>query len=180
MKLRMATLLPLGLFAAMGGVLMVGLNHDPRVMPSTLLGKPVPSFDLPALDPTQVGLKSAALKENGVTLVNVWGSWCGSCRYEHPLLMNLAKDKRFKLVGIDWKDNKPNADQYLNTFGNPYAQIGTDESGRTAIDLGVSGAPETFVVDKAGTVRVRIPGPLTPEIWAKDIEPILKEQGPAS
>jgi len=95
------------------------------------------------------------------------------------LLMSLGKDKRFKLVGIDWKDNKPNADQYLAQYGNPYAAIGTDESGRTAIDLGVSGAPETFVVDKNGIVRLRVPGPLTPDIWAKDIEPILKE-GPAS
>ncbi len=178
MKLRMATLLPLGLFAVMGVVLMTGLNHDPRIMPSTLLGRPVPNFDLPPLDPTKPGLKSEAMK-NGITLVNVWGSWCGSCRYEHPLLMSLAKDKRFKLVGIDWKDNKPNADQYLAQYGDPYSTIGTDESGRTAIDLGVSGAPETFVVDSAGKVRLRVPGPLTPDIWTKDIEPLLKE-GPAS
>jgi cytochrome c biogenesis protein CcmG, thiol:disulfide interchange protein DsbE len=179
MKLRMGTLLPLGLFAAMGVTLMVGLDRDPRVMPSTRLGKPLPGFDLPPLDGAQTALKSDAMK-GGVTLVNVWGSWCGSCRYEHPLLMNLAKDARFKLVGIDWKDNKRDADQYLATYGNPYAAIGMDDSGRTAIDLGVSGAPETFVVDKAGVVRLRIPGPLTPDIWAKDIEPILKEQGAAS
>jgi len=179
MKIHMATILPLGLFAAMGVVLMIGLNHDPHVLPSTLLGKPVPVFDLPALDPKQANVKSADLK-NSVTLLNVWGAWCGTCRYEHPLLMQLATDKRFKLIGIDWKDSKADADKYLTDNGNPYSEIGTDDSGRTAIDLGVSGAPETFVIDKAGTVRLRVPGALTPEIWAKDIEPILKEQGPAT
>lgn len=179
MRVRLATLLPLGLFAFMGGVLLVGLNHDPHLMPSTLIGKPLPMFDLPALDPSQPHLQSTMLR-GGVTLVNVWGSWCGSCRYEHPLLMQLAQDKRFTLVGVDWKDTKADADQFLKANGNPYAKIGTDESGRTAIDLGVSGAPETFVVDKLGAVRMRIPGPLTPEIWARDIEPILKTEGPAS
>ena len=179
MKFRLATLLPIGLFAVMGGVLTLGLNHDPRIMPSTLIGRQVPQFDLPALDPTQSSLKSSTMK-GGITLVNVWGSWCASCRYEHPLLLDLAKDKRFKLVGIDLKDSKANADQYLATYGNPYAEIGMDESGRTAIDLGVSGAPETFLVDKSGAVRLRIPGPLTPEIWSKDIEPILRAEGPAS
>ena len=180
MKLRAATILPLALFVVMGGVLAIGLNHDPRVMPSTLLGRPLPTFDLPALEAPQSNLKSTAMKGNGFTLLNVWGSWCVSCREEHPLLMNLAKDKRFKLVGIDWRDSKANATDFLASHGNPYAAIGTDESGRTVIDLGVSGAPETFVIDKAGIVRLRVPGPLSPEIWAKEIEPLLKDRGPAS
>jgi cytochrome c biogenesis protein CcmG/thiol:disulfide interchange protein DsbE len=179
MKLRTATILPLALFVVMGGVLVIGLNHDPRVMPSTLLGAPLPAFDLPALDEAQPNIKSASMK-GGFTLLNVWGSWCVSCREEHPLLMRLSKDKRFKLVGIDWRDTKAHADDYLLTNGNPYAAIGTDQGGRTVIDLGVSGAPETFVVDNTGTVRLRVPGPLTPEIWAKDVEPLLKDQGPAS
>ncbi|HEY5363577.1 MAG TPA: DsbE family thiol:disulfide interchange protein [Aestuariivirga sp.] len=179
MKLRTATILPLALFVVMGGVLVIGLNHDPRVMPSTLLGAPLPAFDLPALDETQPNIKSTSMK-GGFTLLNVWGSWCVSCREEHPLLMSLSKDKRFKLVGIDWRDTKAHADDFLVTNGNPYAAIGTDQTGRTVIDLGVSGAPETFVVDNAGIVRLRVPGPLTPEIWAKDVEPLLKDQGPAS
>jgi cytochrome c biogenesis protein CcmG/thiol:disulfide interchange protein DsbE len=94
--------------------------------------------------------------------------------------MRIAADKRFKLVGLDWKDTAADANQYLATYGNPYAEIGTDESGRTAIDLGVSGAPETFVVDNDGKVRVRIPGPLTPEIWQEQIEPLLAGQGKGS
>jgi len=179
MRLRIATLLPLGLFAAMGGALILGLNHDPHEMRSMHLGKPVPAFDLPALDPAQANVKSDQLK-NVVTLVNIWGSWCASCRFEHPLLMTLRQDKRFTLIGIDWKDAKADAEKYLKDNGNPYAAIGTDASGRTAIDLGVTGAPETFLVDRAGKVRLRIPGPLTPEIWAKEIEPLLKDQEPAS
>ncbi len=180
MRLRPATILPLALFVVMGGVLAIGLNHDPHVMPSTLLGAPLPVFDLPALEAQQANLKSTDMKGNGFTLLNVWGSWCVSCRVEHPLLMSLAKDKRFKLVGIDWRDSNANAAEFLTNNGNPYAAIGTDDGGRTVIDLGVSGAPETFVVDNAGIVRLRVPGPLTPEIWAKDVEPLLKDQGPAS
>ncbi|MDE2382989.1 MAG: DsbE family thiol:disulfide interchange protein [Alphaproteobacteria bacterium] len=177
MRLRLSTLLPVGLFAVMGVVLFVGLNRDPKVLPSTLLNQPLPAFDLPPLAPGQPNLSSEAMKGGKLTLVNVFGSWCVSCRYEHPLLMRVSKDARFNLVGIDWKDTADDANQYLATYGNPYAQIGTDQGGRTAIDLGVSGAPETFVVDKQGKVRLRVPGPLTPEIWDKQIEPLIKESG---
>jgi len=180
MKLRVATLLPVGLFAVMGVVLAVGLNRDPKVLPSTLLDKPLPAFDLPALETGLPNLKSAELQGKGLTLINVFGSWCVSCRYEHPLLLRVGKDTRFKLVGIDWKDAPEDAKQYLVTYGNPYAQIGTDQVGRTAIDLGVSGAPETFAVDANGIVRLRVPGPLTPEIWDKQIEPLIKEAEKAS
>ncbi len=180
MNLRISTLLPAGLFVVMGVVLAVGLNRDPKVMPSTLINQPLPQFDLPALASGQTNLKSDDLKGKGLTLVNVFGSWCVSCRYEHPLLMRISKDPRFKLVGIDWKDGPDEAKQYLAQYGDPYAQIGADVSGRTAIDLGVSGAPETFAIDAKGVVRVRIPGPLTPEIWDKQIEPLIKEAQKAS
>ena len=175
MKLRAATLLPVSLFAVMGVVLALGLNRDPKILPSMLLDRPLPEFDLPPLEAGGPHLKSAELQGKGLTLVNVFGSWCVSCRYEHPLLMRISKDPRFKLVGIDWKDGPDDAKQYLATYGNPYAQIGADVSGRTAIDLGVSGAPETFAVDAKGRVRLRVPGPLTPEIWDKQIEPLIKE-----
>lgn len=180
MRLRAANILPLGLFAAMGVVLVIGLNRDPKVLPSTLLNQPLPAFDLPALAAGKPNLKSDAFKGKGLTLINVWGSWCGSCRYEHPLLMRVGKDPRFKLVGIDWKDTTDDANQYLTTYGNPYSEIGTDQIGRTAIDLGVSGAPETFAVDAQGRVRLRVPGPLTPEIWDNQIEPLIKEAEKAS
>jgi len=174
--MRLSTVLPVALFVVMGAVLALGLRHDPKVLPSMLINRPVPEFDLPALDAGQSGLKSDELKGKGITLINVFGSWCVSCREEHPLLMRIAKDTRFKLVGLNWKDSNADADKYLATYGNPYAAIGTDPSGRTGIDLGVSGAPETFAIDAQGRVRVRIPGPLTPEIWDSQIEPLLKEQ----
>ena len=180
MKLRVSTLLPVGLFAVLGAVLALGLRHDPKVLPSMLLDRPLPEFDLPPLAEGKDRLRSAELKGKGLTLVNVFGSWCVSCRYEHPLLMRIGKDTRFKLVGIDWKDTQADATQYLATYGDPYSKIGTDEVGRTAIDLGVSGAPETFAVDAQGRVRLRIPGPLTPEIWDKQIEPLIKEAEKAS
>lgn len=174
--MRFSTILPVALFAVMGVVLALGLRHDPKVLPSMLINRPVPAFDLPALDAGQPGLKSAEMTGKGITLINVFGSWCVSCREEHPLLMRIGKDTRFKLVGLNWKDSNADADKYLATYGNPYAAIGTDPSGRTGIDLGVSGAPETFVIDNQGRVRVRIPGPLTSEIWDSQIEPLLKEQ----
>ena len=175
MNLRVSTLLPVGLFLAMGVVLAVGLNRDPKVLPSMLINQPLPQFDLPPLIDGRPNLKSAELKGKGLTLINVFGSWCVSCRYEHPLLMRISKDAHFKLVGIDWKDGPNEATQFLAQYGDPYALIGADVSGRTAIDLGVSGAPETFAVDAQGRVRLRIPGPLTPEIWDKEIEPLIKE-----
>ncbi len=180
MQLRMATVLPVGLFAVMGVVLAMGLRHDPKVLPSMLLDRPLPEFDLAPLKAGSPNLKSAELQGKGLTLVNVFGSWCVSCRYEHPLLMRISKDKRFTLVGIDWKDVPEDGLQYLSTYGDPYALIGKDEAGRTAIDLGVSGAPETFVVDAKGRVRLRVPGPLSPEIWDKQIEPLIKESEKAS
>jgi cytochrome c biogenesis protein CcmG, thiol:disulfide interchange protein DsbE len=180
MKIRVATLLPVALFVVMGVVLAMGLNRDPKGLPSTLIDRPLPVFDLPPLYAGAPNLKSADLQGKGLTLVNVFGSWCVSCRYEHPLLMRVSQDPRFKLVGIDWKDAPEDAKKYLATYGNPYGQIGTDENGRTAIDLGVSGAPETFVVDAKGHVRLRIPGPLSPEIWDKQIEPLIKEAEKAS
>ena len=180
MNLRLSTMLPVGLFLVMGVVLAVGLNRDPKLLPSTLINQPLPPFDLPALFEGKPNLKSEEFKGKGLTLINVFGSWCVSCRYEHPLLMRISKDTRFKLVGIDWKDGPDEAKQYLAQYGDPYSTIGADVAGRTAIDLGVSGAPETFAVDAQGRVRVRIPGPLTPEIWDKQIEPLIKEALQAS
>ena len=180
MNFRIATLLPVSLFLVMGVVLAVGLNRDPKVLPSMLLNQPLPQFSLPPLYAGNPEMISDEFNGKGLTLINVFGSWCVSCRYEHPLLMRFSKDPRFKLVGIDWKDGADEAKNYLAQYGNPYALIGADVSGRTAIDLGVSGAPETFVIDVKGFVRLRIPGPLTPEIWDQKIEPLIKEAQQAS
>ncbi len=171
-KLRISTLLPIGLFVAIGVVMAMGLQRDPKLLPSMLIDKPVPAFDLASLDGTP-NLKSSAFKGNGFVVLNVFASWCVSCREEHPFLMQLAADKRFALLGVDWKDSDADAKDYLAKLGNPFAHIGVDQSGRAGIDLGVSGVPETFVIDAQGVVRTRIPGPLSPEIWKAQIEPLL-------
>jgi len=172
-RFRLSNLLPVGIFVAIATTMAFGLQRDPKVIPSMLLDRPIPKFELPALSAKQPGINSAKFGPEGLVLVNVFASWCSSCRYEHPFLMNVAKDSRFKFVGMAWKDTPDHANEYLSTFGNPYSAIGVDESGRTGIDLGVSGVPETFVVDRGGRVRLRVPGPMTPEIWKAEIEPII-------
>jgi cytochrome c biogenesis protein CcmG, thiol:disulfide interchange protein DsbE len=173
-QINLSRLLPVMLFSGVAVALSMGLKRDPKVIPSMLLDRPIPHFELPALNEQQPGLNSAKFSGRGLVLVNVFASWCGSCRFEHPFLMRAAEDKRFTLVGMDWKDDAANANQYIKTYGNPYSQIGIDASGRTGINLGVSGVPETFVIDNQGRVRLRVPGPMTPEIWKAEIEPLIQ------
>ncbi len=173
--LRLTTLAPVCLFAVMAAVLGMGLGNDPRALPTMLADRPVPKFSLPPLVKNIDGLTSADLEGRGVTLLNVFASWCGGCRYEHPLLMQIAKDKRVNLVAINWKDRPRMGAGWIAQYGNPYAQIGEDMSGRTGIDLGVTGLPETFVIDGEGRVRYRLAGPMTPEIWKTEIEPLIAD-----
>jgi cytochrome c biogenesis protein CcmG/thiol:disulfide interchange protein DsbE len=160
--------------------LSLGLTRDPKVIPSMLQDRPLPDFDLPPLMANQPSLRSNDFSARGFTVINVFSSWCSGCRFEHPMLMNLAKDRRFTLVGLNWKDNPDNARKFLETYGNPFTRVGTDQSGRTGIDLGVSGVPETFVIDDQGRVRLRIPGPLSAQIWKTEFEPLLVPREPAS
>ena len=173
-SMNLSRALPILLFLAIAVALALGLQRDPKIIPSVFVDNPLPQISLPALDPTQPQFENAGFIGKKFVLINIFGSWCPSCRYEHPFLLRLASDKRFTLVGIDWKDERANATKYLSDFGNPFAQIGFDDTSRTIIDLGVTGAPETFVVDTQGIVRKRITGPLTPEIWAAEVEPLLK------
>lgn len=173
-RINLSRALPVFLFAGVAVALGMGLKRDPKIIPSMLLDRAIPQFELPALSEQQPGLNSAKFAGRGLVLVNVFASWCGSCRFEHPFLMRAAEDKRFTLVGMDWKDDAANANQYIKTYGNPYSQIGIDASGRTGINLGVSGVPETFVIDNQGRVRLRVPGPMTPEIWKAEIEPLIQ------
>lgn len=170
---RVSTVLPMLAFSLLAVSLSLGLTHDPKVIPSMLQDRALPVFDLPPLLANQPSLKSEDFSARGLTIINVFSSWCSGCRIEHPLLLQLAKDKRFKLVGLNWKDDPDNARKFIETYGNPFEQIGTDESGRTGINLGVSGVPETFVIDDQGRVRLRIPGPISPQIWKTEFEPLL-------
>ena len=167
-RVRLVYLLPLFVFLALAALFLVRLySGDPTRVPSVLIGKPAPAFALEPLPglardgrPTP-GLSTEALK-GAVTIVNVWASWCAPCRQEHPLLMQLAKDPTLKVVGINYKDNPENARRFLGALGDPFVAVGIDPNGRTAIDWGVYGVPETFVVGADGVVRHKHIGPLTP------------------
>jgi cytochrome c biogenesis protein CcmG, thiol:disulfide interchange protein DsbE len=172
---RLLFLLPLALFAVLAGYFLVGLRSDPSILPSALIDKPAPAFDLPALD-DQPGLASADLAGN-VVLVNFFASWCVPCRAEHPLLMRLAAAGGVALYGIDYKDKPEAASRLLAELGNPYRRVGADRDGRTFIDFGAYGVPETYVIDKGGHIRYRQVGPITPDDYDGKILPLLKQLG---
>jgi cytochrome c biogenesis protein CcmG, thiol:disulfide interchange protein DsbE len=161
-RLRPA-IVPAIVFAALAAVFWRGLSGDPSQIPSALIGKEVPTFALPALEGIGVpGFDTASLKTGSITVLNVWASWCVPCRQEHPLLMELAKRQDIRLYGINYKDEPENARRFIGTLGLPYGAVGVDEEGRAAIDFGVYGVPETFIVDGAGKIRFKSIGPLTP------------------
>lgn len=162
---RMLVFLPLALFMVLAAVFLFMLlaDRNTSTVPSALIGQAAPATDLPPLDPAlSVGLKSENFVGN-VTVVNIWASWCGPCRQEHPVLMDLARDNRFVVAGLNYKDDPANAKGFLAELGDPYRVIGTDGNGRTAIDWGVYGVPETFLVDREGIIRFKHVGPLTPD-----------------
>ena len=168
MARRALYLVPLLLFALVAGYFLWGLASDrnPNLVPSALIDKPAPAFDLPPLDGLgRPGLATADLQNGGVALVNFFASWCLPCRAEHPLLMDLA-ESGVRVLGIDFRDSPEDARRWLGQSGNPYERIGVDERGRTSIDFGVSGVPETFVIDREGRIRYQHIGPL----MARDIE----------
>ena len=166
---RLLFLLPVLIFVGVGIGLAVGLTRDPSTLPSALIDHPVPTFELPPIaGRAGPGFSSADL-EGGVSLVNVFASWCVPCRVEHPLLMALA-DQGVTIYGINYKDPADKAAGWLAELGDPYRAIGADQDGRVAIDWGVYGVPETFVIDRAGRIRYRFVGPLQP----RDIEEILR------
>lgn len=170
---------PLILVIFLGAVFYRSLQTPDDPFASVLINKPVPAFNLsaiPTLDnvPLAPGLSYTDL-EGDVTLVNVFASWCISCREEHPLLMSIAKQDAVPLMGLNWKDKPGDGATWLNRFGNPYNRIGDDAKGRTAIDFGVTGAPETFVIDKKGRIRHKHVGPIMPYDWEQTIEPLIKK-----
>ena len=169
--MRWVFLAPLALFAVVAGYLAVGLTRDPGTLPSALLDKPAPAVALPPLLDGKPGLASSDLKGAPV-LVNVWASWCVPCRAEHPVLTRLARE--VPVFGLNYKDKADDARRFLVELGDPYQRIGTDLSGRTAIDWGVYGVPETFVVDAEGRIRHRHVGPLTDKVVTETIRPLLK------
>jgi cytochrome c biogenesis protein CcmG/thiol:disulfide interchange protein DsbE len=165
-------LLPLGLFVLLAVVLAIGIRHssDKGIIASPLLGKPAPPFSLPNLTDPAHEVRSTDLKGHWY-LFNVWGTWCGGCREEHETLLQVHRAAVVPIIGLDWKDDDTQALTWLTQLGNPYQSVATDHSGRIAIDWGVYGAPETFLVNPQGIVVYKHIGALTPEVWTREILP---------
>ena len=178
---RIVVLVPLAVFLALALLFLFRLSAgDPSIIPSALIGHPVPQIDLPPLaglerDGTPVpGVDAASFKGN-VSVVNVWASWCVPCHDEAPLLLQVAQDTRFRLVGINYKDDPDNARRFLGRYGNPFAAAGADESGRAAIEWGVYGVPETFVVGRDGRIAYKFVGPISADSYAAVLKPQIEK-----
>ena len=167
-------LIPLGVFAVLVVFLGIGLGLNPREVPSPLIGKPAPAFKLAQLHDSAKPLGKEDLLGQ-VWLLNVWASWCVSCREEHPVLIEFAKRNVVPVYGLNYKDQRDDALAWLKQFGDPYKASIADRDGRVGIDYGVYGVPETFVIDKAGVIRYKQIGPLTPEALKNKILPLVQQ-----
>jgi cytochrome c biogenesis protein CcmG/thiol:disulfide interchange protein DsbE len=167
-------LLPLGLFIVLVVFLSIGLKLDPREVPSPLINKPAPAFALSELHQPQQTVSPADFKGK-VWLLNVWASWCVSCRAEHPVLNQLARSSEVPILGLNYKDGREVAQQWLRQRGDPYTVSAFDEDGRAGIDWGVYGVPETFVIDKRGAIRFKHTGPIDQKVVNDKIMPLVRE-----
>ncbi|MCW9023131.1 MAG: DsbE family thiol:disulfide interchange protein [Gammaproteobacteria bacterium] len=168
-------LIPLAIFIVLAIFLGIGLTLDPKHVPSPLIDKPAPAFQLPRLYEPEATISSNDFKGQ-VSIFNVWASWCGACRAEHPFLMKLAREKTINIYGLNYKDKSDDAKRWLVQYGgNPYKAIAYDENGRAGMDWGVYGVPETFLIDKKGMVRYKHVGPLDPGVWTNNILPLIQK-----
>lgn len=171
---RVLYLVPLIIVGVIVAYFGFGLTRDPSELPSVLIDKPFPQMNLPPLPGYPKGFATADVGGK-VSMVNIFASWCVSCKVEHPMLMRLKEEGEVPVHGIAWKDEPAATLAMLEDGGDPYALIGMDQPGRAAIDLGVTGAPETFIVDKAGRIRYKQIGPITPDVWRETLEPMIKK-----
>jgi cytochrome c biogenesis protein CcmG/thiol:disulfide interchange protein DsbE len=174
---KLLYMLPLAAFMVLAGYFALALRpgHDPAELPSALIDKPAPAFDLPSLGAGEA-VTSASLRGQ-VSVVNFFASWCVPCRIEHPVLMRLANQDKVAIIGIAYKDQPPAAKKLLDDAGDPYRRVGVDLSGRTGIDFGVYGVPETYVIDRNGQIRKKFVGPLSPEAVNRELLPLLRQLG---
>jgi cytochrome c biogenesis protein CcmG/thiol:disulfide interchange protein DsbE len=168
--------LPLVLFVVLVGFFARGLFLNPREVPSPFIGRTAPAFTLPLVGDANASFSPADMKGK-VWMLNVWAPWCVSCRQEHPILMQIAQGGRIPIVGLNWKDKDREAEVLLARTGSPYVAVPEDLDGRVGIDYGVTGTPETYLIDQAGIVRLKHIGPISPEVWKDKFEPKLKELG---
>jgi cytochrome c biogenesis protein CcmG/thiol:disulfide interchange protein DsbE len=166
--------LPFALFVLLVVLLAAGLRLNPRLVPSPLVDKPAPAFDLPTLhDPQQRFSRQDLLGH--ISLVNIWASWCVSCRAEHATLTQIARSGRVKVYGINYKDERADALKWLAALGNPYLASGFDAEGRVGINWGVYGTPETFLVDQQGMIRYKVIGPVSSQVWEELLLPLIAQ-----
>jgi len=172
--MKVSALIPLFAFLVLVALLGYGLTRDPKKIPSPLIGKAAPQFELPAvLNPEQKVSSNHFLGK--VTIFNVWASWCSACRDEHPILVEFAKQHKTPIYGLNYKDKRSEAIRWLQAFGNPYVASAYDVSGNTGIDWGVYGVPETFITDKKGIIRFKQIGPVTEQIVTSKIIPLIQK-----
>jgi cytochrome c biogenesis protein CcmG/thiol:disulfide interchange protein DsbE len=170
----MRFLVPLAVFVVLVGFLWKGLQLHPSEVPSPLIGKPAPAFSLQQLENPAQKIGPADLRGQ-VWLLNVWASWCSSCREEHPVLLRFSKSGEVPIYGLDYKDTREDATRWLQQFGDPYVVSGFDNDGQVGIDYGVYGVPETYVIDKQGVIRHKHIGPITDEVLQDEIMPIVRK-----
>ncbi|WP_353431884.1 DsbE family thiol:disulfide interchange protein [Polynucleobacter sp. MWH-UH23A] len=167
-------LIPLILFLVLVVFLGVGLNRDPREVPSPLINKPAPAFELAQLSQPNKTFSPVSMKGR-VWILNVWASWCVACREEHPVLVELAKSGQAPVIGLDYKDKREDALAMLQRLGDPYVLSAFDENGRVGIDYGVYGVPETYIIDQAGIIRFKHIGPITMQVLNEKMYPLIRE-----
>lgn len=167
-------IVPLAIFLVLAVFLARGLKLDPREVPSPLIGKPAPIFALTRLDNAEQTIRRDDMLGR-VWMLNVWASWCGACRDEHPLLVEFSRRKLLPIYGLNYKDTRDAGLGWLRQFGNPYDASLFDQQGRVGIDFGVYGVPETFIIDREGVIRFKQIGPLTPAVIRDKIEPLLRQ-----
>ncbi|MBK1694376.1 DsbE family thiol:disulfide interchange protein [Chromatium weissei] len=167
-------LIPLGIFITLAALLFYGLQLDPRKVPSPLIDQPAPTFALQSLKDANQTLTQDILRGK-ISLVNVWASWCPSCRQEHAELMQIARENDIQVIGFNWKDTRPQALQMLEQFGDPYAIILFDPDNQAGINWGIYGAPETFIVDAQGVIRHKRIGPIDRAVWQNEMLPIIEQ-----
>jgi cytochrome c biogenesis protein CcmG/thiol:disulfide interchange protein DsbE len=170
---RLIYFVPALVLIVLGAAFALGLGRDPHALPSVLIDQPAPELTLAPLEGSPEGFATADLKGE-VRIVNIFGSWCVACRAEHPFLAKLKRDKAIEIYGIDWHEqNRSDGPAWLKQFGNPYTRTGDDPQSHAAIAFGVTGAPESFIVDKQGVIRYKHTGPITQMDWDKTLLPII-------
>ena len=169
---KAALMAPVVAFVALGALLAAGLTLNPREIPSPLIGKAVPQFALPPVQGRSLGLASTDLRSE-VSIVNVFASWCVACKEEHPLFMQIRREGLVPLHGLNYKDRPADAAKWLDELGDPYTRTGADLDGRVAIDWGVYGVPETFVIDRDGRIAYKHIGPITPRLLHETLQPLI-------